>query len=72
VLNLNGKTGPAGVYDIDVPREWLVKAAPWINAVSVVVRSLLPVSMAAIKLDVSDKQWVNIGEQLELAEKTRA
>jgi hypothetical protein len=69
---LNGKNGPAGVYDIDVPREWVVKAAPWIKAVSVVVRSLLPVSLAGIKLDASDQQWANIGEQLELAEKTLA
>jgi hypothetical protein len=69
---LNDKTGPAGVYDIDVPREWVAKAAPWILAVSVVVRSLLPVSMAAIKLDASDQQWANIGEQLELAAKTLA
>jgi C-terminal of Roc, COR, domain/Ras of Complex, Roc, domain of DAPkinase/Leucine rich repeat len=67
---LNGKTGPSGIYDIDVPREWLVKAAPWIKAVSVVVRSLLPVSMAGIRLDMLDPQWANIGEQLELAEKS--
>jgi Leucine-rich repeat (LRR) protein len=57
-----------GVYHIKVPRKWLVNAAPWIRAMSVMVRSLLPVSLAALELDLSDTRWKSLNEQLQLAE----
>jgi hypothetical protein len=60
----------AGVYDIEVPREWLLQAAPWIKAISVVARSLLPVSVAGLQLGLDDKEWKAIGEQLVLTEKS--
>jgi hypothetical protein len=39
---------------------------------SVVARSLLPVSIASLQLDLDDKQWKAIGEQLVLSEKSLA
>jgi hypothetical protein len=69
---LNAGKPPTGIYDIEVPRDWLIKAAPWIRAISVVVRSLLPISLAEIKLELSDTQWKAVGEQLELADKSLA
>lgn len=59
----------AGVYDLDLPRRWLVAAAPWIRAVSVVIRCLLPVSLAEAELDLGNDRWQAISGQLTVAEK---
>jgi Leucine-rich repeat (LRR) protein len=69
---LYGPSSRRGVYQIDVTREWLIKAAPWIRAVSMVMRSLLPVSLAALELDFSDTQWRRLSDDLRLAESSLA
>jgi len=56
----------AGVYIVEIPREWWIKAAPVIKATSAVLRSLLPVSLAAIQLDLNDNQWNAAKELLTL------
>jgi hypothetical protein len=56
----------AGVYVVDVPRDWWVKAAPLIRATSILLKTVLPVSLAAIELDLSDDQWNAVNEQLAL------
>ena len=65
---LDGPKSSRGVYHIDVPRVWLVKAAPWIRAVSIIVRSLLPVSLAGVEMGPSDAQLKSLAQQLKLAE----
>jgi Leucine-rich repeat (LRR) protein len=57
-----------GVYELKMPRKWLIKAAPWIQAVSLVIRSLLPVSLAALKIELPDREWQSLNDQLHLAE----
>jgi Leucine-rich repeat (LRR) protein/GTPase SAR1 family protein len=37
-----------GVYDIDVPLEWLVKASPWLRATAMILRTLLPIAADAL------------------------
>jgi hypothetical protein len=50
---LNRDGGPTGMYLVDVPREWLVRAAPWIKATTMIVRALLPVGLLALGAGVS-------------------
>ncbi|WP_329264930.1 leucine-rich repeat domain-containing protein [Streptomyces pseudovenezuelae] len=57
----------AGVYIIEVPREWWVKAAPAVRATSALLKTILPVSLAAIEFDLSDQQWDAVKEQLALS-----
>ncbi|MCD0443908.1 ADP-ribosylation factor-like protein [Glycomyces sp. A-F 0318] len=62
---LNDDPG-SGVYRISVPREWLVKAAPWIKAVGRLLRAMLPVALDGMKLDLGDDQWKALEEQANL------
>ncbi|MFI7136307.1 leucine-rich repeat domain-containing protein [Streptomyces massasporeus] len=57
----------AGVYVIEVPRDWWVKAAPAVRATSVLLKTILPVSLAAIEFDLTDQQWDAVKEQLTLS-----
>jgi hypothetical protein len=52
----------SGVYQVTVPREWLVKAAPWINAMSRLLRVMLPVGFEGVKLEFDDQQWKSVEE----------
>jgi hypothetical protein len=66
LLNKGGRR--SGIYEIDVPREWLVKAAPWIRATSVVIRSLLPVGLSTLNVDVSNIALVDLNKAMLAAE----
>jgi hypothetical protein len=61
-----------GVYDIDVPRDWLVKAAPLLKAITVVLRGVLPIAVAGIELTQPDPQaWQRtLSAQLAHAERS--
>lgn len=56
----------AGVYEVKVPRDWWLKAAPVLKATRVVLGAVLPVSLAALELDLDDEQWGAVKEQLAL------
>jgi len=56
----------AGIYDLDVPREWLVKTAPWIRRAATVLRTFLPIATAGLQLEKA--LWHDIGDQLTLSE----
>ena len=65
---LNAGRPPTGVYEIDVPRDWLVKAAPWIKVTSVLIRNLLPVSLDGLKISLPNRDWRALADQLQLTE----
>jgi hypothetical protein len=70
VYVLNRGQPPVGVYEIEVPREWLVRAAPWIKAMSVAIRCLLPISIAALPFELPQVQVSAVRDQLHGAEST--
>ncbi|MFG1917186.1 COR domain-containing protein [Micromonospora sp. NPDC048898] len=60
----------AGVYYPDVPREWWTRAVPLLKATTVLLKPLLGVGLAELKLDFSEEQWKAIEEQVALANET--
>ncbi|HEY9690907.1 MAG TPA: COR domain-containing protein [Oculatellaceae cyanobacterium] len=66
---LNSAGSKQGVYELDLPREWFVKAAPLLKTMSVTLGLILPVAGSATKLmlDTTDK---GIEEQLDLGQKS--
>jgi Leucine-rich repeat (LRR) protein/GTPase SAR1 family protein len=66
-LNRDSKLG---VYELDLPREWLVKAAPLLKIMSVTLGLILPVASSAIKFKMDDTTYKGIEEQLDLGQKS--
>ncbi|WP_433539176.1 COR domain-containing protein [Micromonospora sp. CA-249363] len=60
----------AGVYSIDVSREWWVRAVPLLKATTMLLKPLLGVGVAELKLEFSDEQWKAVEEQVALANET--
>ncbi|WP_127505072.1 leucine-rich repeat domain-containing protein [Actinoplanes solisilvae] len=69
VYVLSESKGLNGVYDLSMPREWVRKSAPWFRAVSVVLRTILPVAAGVTDLVAPNQQsWQSaLGKQLEHA-----
>jgi hypothetical protein len=67
---LNPDNPQAGVYHLDLPRKWLVKAAPLLKIMSVTLGLILPVASATTKVILDDATYKDIGEQLELGQKS--
>jgi hypothetical protein len=60
----------AGVYSIDVSREWWVRAVPLLKATTMLLKPLLGVGVADLKLEFSEEQWKAVEEQVSLASET--
>jgi C-terminal of Roc, COR, domain/Ras of Complex, Roc, domain of DAPkinase/Leucine rich repeat len=60
----------AGVYTLDVPRDWWVKAVPLIKGVATLIKPFLGISLASIELDLTATQWTAVKEQLALGKET--
>ncbi|MEH1169250.1 COR domain-containing protein [Micromonospora sp. CPCC 205539] len=60
----------AGVYSVDVPREWWTKAVPLLQATTMLLKPLLGLGLAELKLDFNEEQWKAIEEQVSLASET--
>ena len=55
-----------GVYTIDLPREWLVKAAPFLKVLSSTLGLMLPVVAAGAKVVMPEVDYKGIEAQLAL------
>lgn len=60
----------AGVYTIDLPREWLVEAAPLLKLLSGTLGLLLPVVAATAKVALPETGYKGIEAQLALGKAT--
>jgi hypothetical protein len=67
---LNPVGSKQGVYELDLPREWFVKAAPLLKTMSVTLGLILPVAGSATKLMLDDTTYKGIEEQLDLGQKS--
>lgn len=59
-----------GVYTIDLPREWLVKAAPFLKLLSTALSLTLPVVAALPKVMLPEADYKGIEAQLALGKAT--
>lgn len=60
----------AGVYTIDLPREWLVNAAPFLKVLSSTLGLVLPVIAATSKVALPESDYKGIEAQLALGKST--
>jgi Leucine-rich repeat (LRR) protein len=67
---LNPAGSKQGIYELDLPREWLVKAAPLLKTMSVTLGLILPVASSATKFILDDTTYKGIEEQLDLGQKS--
>jgi len=67
---LNQKGDKRGVYEIDLPREWVTKAAPFLKVLSTTLSLVLPVAISATKLALNEPLLKGIEKQLDLGYKS--
>ncbi|CCH17513.1 COR domain-containing protein [Micromonospora lupini] len=60
----------AGVYSIDVSREWWVRAVPLLKTTTMLLKPLLGVGVADLKLEFNEEQWKAVEEQVSMANET--
>jgi hypothetical protein len=66
---MNGKDDKRGVYEVTVPRDWVVKSAPFLKVLSTTLSLVLPVASSFLKLKMDDNTYKGIEKELGLAEK---
>src|SRR5262249_53879858 len=60
---LNGADDKRGVYEITVPRDWVVQSAPYLKVLSRTLSLVLPVASSALKVTMDDKLYKGIEKQ---------
>jgi internalin A len=67
---LNGQKDKRGVYELELPRDWLVQAAPFLKILTATLSLVLPVASSAIKLPIDEAVYKSVEKELDLAQKT--
>ena len=67
MLNEEGDT--SGVYELDLPRKWLVKAAPFLKILTGTLGIVAPMAFSATKMVVDDAAYKAIEKELDLGQK---
>jgi internalin A len=67
---LNGEGDRRGVYDLTLPREWVVRAAPVLKLLTGMLSLVVPVASSATKLWLDEASYKGIEKQLELGQKS--
>lgn len=67
---LYGKSDERGVYDLTLPRDWVVKAAPFLKMLAVTLSLVVPVAASATKLVLDEASYKGIENQLDLGQKS--
>jgi internalin A len=67
---LNGPGSTDGVYTLDLPRDWFVKALPFLKTALGTLNIVLPVAFSTIKLNLDEETYKRFAQELELAQKS--
>ena len=70
VTALNPEGDKRGVYEIELSKEWVKKAAPTIKVISTTLKYALPIVIPGTKLTTDDTQFAAIEDELKFGEKT--
>lgn len=67
---LNDEGSKAGVYELNLPREWLEKAAPFLKILIGALSLALPVAVSATKVLMDEAAYKGLENELDLGEKS--
>jgi len=67
---LNGPASKAGVYELNLSREWFEKATPYLKVLTGTLSLVLPVAASATKFVMDDAAYKGLEKELELGEKS--
>jgi Leucine-rich repeat (LRR) protein len=67
---LNELGDKRGIYEVNLPREWVVKAAPFLKILTGVLSLIVPVASSAAKLALDEAVFKGIEKQLEFGQKS--
>jgi hypothetical protein len=67
---LNAKGSKAGVYELNLPREWFEKAAPFLKVLTGTLSLVLPVAASATKFVMDDTAYKGLEKELDLGQKS--
>ncbi len=67
---LNPNNPKQGVYELTLPREWLVKAAPVLKTIFKTLSIIAPVAASGANLLMDDAAYEGVKEELDLAQKS--
>lgn len=65
---LNGEKDKHGVYELELTREWVKKAAPFLKVLTGTLSLVLPVASSAVKLALDDNAYKQIEEDLDFGQ----
>lgn len=65
-----GKSSKAGVYDLNLPRDWFVRAAPFLKVLAGTLSLVLPVASSATKLVLDENTYKGIEKELDLGQRS--
>ncbi len=70
--SINGKDDKRGVYELSLPREWFVKAAPFFKVLTGTLSLVLPVASSVTKLALDDgsASYKHFEKELDLGQKS--
>ena len=67
---LNPDNPKQGVYELELSREWLTKAAPVLKVIFRILSLVAPVAVSATNLMMDDETFKGVKEELDLAQKS--
>ena len=67
---LNGKDDKRGSYELALPRDWVVRAAPFLKLLTGTLSLVVPVASSATKLVLPEADYKGIEKQLDLGQKS--
>jgi Leucine-rich repeat (LRR) protein len=67
---LNGPGSKQGIYELSLPRDWFVRAAPFLKVLTSTLSLVVPVASSATKLVLDDATYKGIEKQLDLGQKS--
>ncbi|MGK7928836.1 MAG: COR domain-containing protein, partial [Spirulina sp.] len=67
---LNPDNETAGVYTLELSREWFAKTAPYLKFMTTTLGLIAPVASSASKILLDDRAYENIASELKFAQQT--
>ena len=69
MLNKGSDNEQRGVYELEIKRDWVIKAAPFLKVIAGTLSLVLPVASSTVKLALDDASYKTIEEQLDFGQK---